>query len=352
MVHRRILLLVLLGIVSRVGMVEAVTPMVAAGNGYSLILKSDGTLWACGNNEHGQLGDGTTRNRLYPVQIMSGIQYIAAGKYHSLILKNDGTLWAFGNNENSQLGNEVKYHKPVVFNLGPAISLVSPSDNSILTPPDLTCIWNRYAGYNPIYHLMVSTDSNFSSLVVNQSSLSDTIINPRVLTTGEQYFWRVRATSSGVTGAWSEVRTFYTDGFFPTPTAAFSAAPLEGEAPLQVSFTDQSTDNATTWQWDFGDGSTSTAQNDTHTYTTAGVYSVKLRVSNSAGTDSIVKTNYVTVHQQVIANFSSSIVAPLEVAFTDLSQGNVVSWNWHFGDGTTSTQQNPVLPTMHQEFTL
>ena len=52
----------MLGIVSWVGIVDAVAPMVAAGEGHSLILNSDGTLWACGRNEFAQLGDGTGIN--------------------------------------------------------------------------------------------------------------------------------------------------------------------------------------------------------------------------------------------------------------------------------------------------
>jgi alpha-tubulin suppressor-like RCC1 family protein len=68
----------------------------AAGWEHSLIVKNDGTLWACGLNECGQLGDGTTTNRLTPVQVMSNVHSVAAGPENSLIVKNDGTLWACG----------------------------------------------------------------------------------------------------------------------------------------------------------------------------------------------------------------------------------------------------------------
>jgi hypothetical protein len=77
----------------------------AAGYCYSLILKTDGTLWACGSNVYGQLGDGTTTNRSTPVQIMSGVKNMSAGETHSLILKTDGALWACGNNVYGQLGD-------------------------------------------------------------------------------------------------------------------------------------------------------------------------------------------------------------------------------------------------------
>ena len=77
---------------------------VSAGGLHSLILKTDGTLWACGDNKYGQLGDGTTTNRSTPVKVMDGVSVISGGGYHSLILKTDGSLWACGNNYKAQLG--------------------------------------------------------------------------------------------------------------------------------------------------------------------------------------------------------------------------------------------------------
>jgi hypothetical protein len=77
---------------------------VAAGDRFSLFLQ-DNSLWACGNNSFGQLGDGTTDNRLTPVQIMTNVKSIAAGGTHSIILKQDNSLWACGNNSFGQLGD-------------------------------------------------------------------------------------------------------------------------------------------------------------------------------------------------------------------------------------------------------
>ena len=83
---------------------------IAAGDSHSLILKADGSLWAMGYNVFGQLGDGTTTQRNAPVQILpSGVQSVSAGLYHSLILKTDGSLWAMGNNSCGQLGNGTTY---------------------------------------------------------------------------------------------------------------------------------------------------------------------------------------------------------------------------------------------------
>ena len=80
--------------------------MIAAGN-HSLFIKSDGTLWAWGNNGYGQLGDGTTTNRSVPVQVGTATNWasVAAGENHSVALKTDGTLWAWGYNYYGQLGD-------------------------------------------------------------------------------------------------------------------------------------------------------------------------------------------------------------------------------------------------------
>lgn len=80
---------------------------ISAGGNHSLFLKSDGTVWSCGYNFDGELGDGTTTNKTTPVQVsgLSGIIAIAGGEKHSIFLKNDGTVWACGYNAYGQLGD-------------------------------------------------------------------------------------------------------------------------------------------------------------------------------------------------------------------------------------------------------
>ncbi|MCW2576975.1 MAG: hypothetical protein JWR28_1124 [Modestobacter sp.] len=78
------------------------------------------------------------------------------------------------------------------------------------------------------------------------------------------------------------------------PTAAFTASPTSGTAPLAVQFTDTSTGSPTSWSWAFGDGATATTQNPAHTYTAAGSYVATLTATNAGGSNSTTRTITVT----------------------------------------------------------
>jgi PKD repeat protein len=77
------------------------------------------------------------------------------------------------------------------------------------------------------------------------------------------------------------------------PVTEFSGTPSTGEVPLGVKFTDASANRPMAWNWNFGDGSTSTEQHPAHTYTKAGQYFVTLRVSNHFGSDGLTKSGYI-----------------------------------------------------------
>jgi len=128
------------------------------------------------------------------------------------------------------------------------------------------------------------------------------------------------------------------------PTVAFTGTPTSGTAPLTVQFTSTCSDT-TSYLWAFGDGSTSTAQNPSHTYTTPGTYTVTLTGTNLYGSTVSTRADYVTATQvPPVAAFSASPLtghAPLPVKFTDASTNSPTSWSWDFGDGETSTQRHP-----------
>ncbi len=110
---------------------------VAASADHALLLRTDGTLWAVGNNIYGQLGTGDTLRRSTPVQIASGVASIAVGFGHSLFLKTDGTLWATGLNSSGQLGlgNTTSRSTPAQMTSGVA-SIAAGSHHSLFRKTD------------------------------------------------------------------------------------------------------------------------------------------------------------------------------------------------------------------------
>lgn len=136
-----------------------------------------------------------------------------------------------------------------------------------------------------------------------------------------------------------------------SPTANFSANITTACLPATIQFTDASTANAGTlvqWQWDFGDGTTSTLQNPSKTYTTTGFYSVTLTVTSSTGCKrTTARANYIRVVSGVTADFSetppSTCSGPFLVPFNNLTSGpGTISYQWNFGNSTSSTQPNPI----------
>jgi len=148
--------------------------------------------------------------------------------------------------------------------------------------------------------------------------------------------------------AGSDVATDTVTVYSP-PTVDFTACPTDGFRSLPVAFTATVTtmppgDLTLAYRWAFGDGVTSTLPSPTHTYTRAGSYTATLTVSNAAGSNAVIRTNYVTVYEPVLAGFTASPrygISPLAVYFTDTSSGPVAVWEWTFGNGGISILQHP-----------
>lgn len=132
------------------------------------------------------------------------------------------------------------------------------------------------------------------------------------------------------------------------PVANFTANQVTGCVPHVVTFTSTSTGNPTSYLWDFGNNNTSVLQNPSVSYTTAGVYTVKLTVTGPGGSNTKTMTNYITVNPAPTVTFSSLDTVgcpPLSVQFTNTSNpqssGNVI-YSWSFGDGSSfSPIQSP-----------
>ncbi len=128
----------------------------------------------------------------------------------------------------------------------------------------------------------------------------------------------------------------------PIPAANFSYVGANLPAPAIVVFTNSST-NATSYSWDFGDNGISNDANPQHTYLTGGVFTVKLTATGDGGTNSTTKTVNIQNPIGPVADFTvggSGSQAPCIITFTNNSQ-NATSYNWDFGDGETSVEQNP-----------
>jgi len=116
------------------------------GQYHTMVIKPDGSVWTWGRNDYGQLGDGTTTDRHSPVKIMDDAQTdvqhriaICAGDYNSLAIREDGSLWAWGRNDNGQLGDgtTTNRHFPVKI-LEDVITIYWTGDGSLVLKRDFS----------------------------------------------------------------------------------------------------------------------------------------------------------------------------------------------------------------------
>lgn len=162
--------------------------------------------------------------------------------------------------------------------------------------------------------------------------------------------YSVSLTVRGLGGLDTETKPEYIHVLSHPPVADFIANPTSGDAPLSVQFTDLSAGGPTSWSWSFGDGGVSSARDPLHIYITSGNYTVNLTATNDQGSDTLSRTDYIVVttptpSAELHAGFVGSPVRgyyPLSVVFQDTSTGNPISWHWSFGDGTNSTEKDPI----------
>lgn len=158
---------------------------------------------------------------------------------------------------------------------------------------------NPTSGYRPldVQFTDQTTGSTLSRLWKFGDGATSTVTNPlhSYVTTGT---FTVTLTVTGSVASNTRVKPAYITVDEPPPTAEFTANPAAGVRPLLVSFTDTSTGLVDSWSWSFGDGVTSTLQHPTHTYTSAGAYTVTLTVSGLGGADTEVKVDCIEVREE------------------------------------------------------
>ncbi|AEC02728.1 fimbrillin family protein [Parasphaerochaeta coccoides] len=173
----------------------AAVKAVSAGSYHTMILKKDGTLWATGRNNYGQLGDGTTDSKGMPVQVkasttpndfMTDVEAVSTGVYHTMILKKDGTLWATGYNEYGQLGDGTSNDRstPVqVLSMGADVAAVSAGENHTMILKKDGTLWatgqNTYgqlgdsdSGTNKNTPVQVKDDTDISGFMTDVAAVS------------------------------------------------------------------------------------------------------------------------------------------------------------------------------------
>ena len=134
---------------------------------------------------------------------------------------------------------------------------------------------------------------------------------------------------------------------YPQLKADFSATVVSGCAPLIVKFIDKSTGGPNSWRWDLGNGTISFLRSPSATYFNPGKKTIKLVIKFANNADSLVKIDYIDVLGKPDVKFSANDTTgcyPLVVKFLDSStavNSSVNRWLWDFGDGFTSTLQNP-----------
>ncbi|WP_282578105.1 RCC1 domain-containing protein [Geomonas paludis] len=275
---------------------------IAAGGAHSVALKGDGTVWTWGGNSSGQLGDGTDITRFQPLQVpgLTEAVAIAAGDNHTVALKNDGTVWAWGYNNYGQLGDgtTTKRYTPV-----------------------------RIAGVSGVTAIAAGSSQTFASK-------------------GDRTLWAWGQNYYGNLGDGSTtVRTSPVQVSFDTAAPITTASPAGGTFNLPPTVTLSSSESATIYYT--LDGSTPTTASAIYitpiTVSTSAI--LKYFAKDSAGNLEAVKSEtYRLTSVPPVADFSATPVSgysALSVTFRDLSTGLPSSWRWDFGDGFTSTEQNP-----------
>lgn len=256
-------------------------------------------------------GDGTTSTQAHPVHL-----YNSAGVYTPSLTVTDAS------------GCSATYTLPA------PISAAQTATNFI-TPPPVTVCAPFTVGFSDNSFGAVSWNWNFGD------GNSSTQQNPtHTYTTPGTYTVSLTTMTNGV-GCGQNIpvyRVFHIKG----GNAHFSFQ--TEQCPPYIAYFQDSSINAVSWLWNFGDGATSTLQHPTHTYANPGSYTVSLTITTADGCTYTTTHNYAVNFQPLGASpiaTTTDTVLPLNVQFYANSQG-ATGWLWTFGDGTTSTLQNPL----------
>jgi PKD repeat protein len=219
-------------------------------------------------------------------------------------------------------------------------------DSTALPIPDQEVIIQSDSGIGGfVYYGTVYTDVNgfyVDTILINTGDSGNFIITTYDCQNVPHSY--THAFGPGVYGIVQDFQICYNN----TPAPCEADFTWSASGGLSIQFYDQSVGTSGPWTWSFGDGTTSAQQNPLHDYAQSGTYSVTLTIGDSSSPcyDWITKTVVVndSTGGDCQANFTwyTDSTNTSTVYFQDLSQGNIVSWYWDFGDGNYSYEQNPV----------
>jgi PKD repeat protein len=294
---------------------------VTAGWYYSAALKNDGTVIVWGDNTDGVCN--------IPTELTA--KEISGGQFHILAIRENGTVVGWGYNGNGECNIPTELTNVVAVAAGASHSVALKNDGTVVAWGD-----NEYGQCD------IPTGLIATQITADEKHTYILLENGTVLQLSDDTYY---TPPPGLIASDISSGDYHCLALgYILPEATFSATPQSGYGPLIVQFLDESTGSPTTWNWIFGDGTTSTEQNPQHTYTESGTYAVALTATNAAGSDTETKTGYIIVGQTPAASFTASPASgtwPLTVQFTDTSTNSPTTWVWDFGDGSSSTIQNP-----------
>lgn len=232
--------------------------------------------------------------------------------------------------QNGQADPEVKVNY-VTINPLPTVSFTT-SGNGCTVPFNVTFTNTSSAGSNFTYNWNFGNGQN------------STVQNPTAVTYSSAGTFPVTLIVTNTTTGCSKTLT---QNIVVSDYTANMTIPASACVGTSIPFADASTVGANSWNWNFGDGQTSTLQNPTHVYASAGNYTVSLTSQNTVSgcTDNV--TQNITINPLPTPSFTANNTvgcAPLNVTFTNTS-GAGTSFNWNFGNGSTFTGANPPIQT-------
>jgi len=261
-------------------------------------------------------------------------------------------VWSFGNVNSSTIANpSTAFLNPGIYTI--KLVVTSGSGQRDSTTSAITVVSNPTSAFtaNSIIGCLESNNITFTNTSTNSVSYTwdfgdgytSTLTSPsHTYSTAGTY--GVKLIASNAYGCKDiKIRNSYIT-IYPKPSGLFSVN-MTSSCNVSTVFTFTSLGaGITNWQWEFGDGTSSTSAAPSHQYASPGTYTVSLIVTNAKGCqDTLIRNNYINIGNSLVPSFSSSDsvgCAPLAINFLS-TVPNATSWNWNFGDGTTATIANP-----------